>query len=89
MSEIKLEARDYLNHLNSNKQIIRLARYDGSSCIGRGHALILSDVDQVAVMLEDCGYSEDTKIFAGNLVNYLLHPEAEPKLVGTPATIRN
>jgi len=88
MDEIKLEARDYLNHLRAAAQILRLARYKGSECVGRGHALILNDVDRVAVMLEDCGDAADSGIRAGELVNYIVHPEAEPKLVGSPASIR-
>jgi hypothetical protein len=88
MDDIRLEARDYLNHLKGDGQILRLARYQGSECVGRGQALILNEDDRIAVMLEDCADPADTGIRAGDLVNYLTHPEAEPKLVGSPASIR-
>ena len=64
-----------------------MARYRETECVGRGHALILNDEDRVAVMLEDCGDPGDSGVRAGNLVNYLIHPEAEPKIVGNPASI--
>jgi hypothetical protein len=88
MDEIRLEARDYLNHLKSGGQILHLARFKGSECVGRGYALILTEEDRVAVMLEDCGDPMDTGIRAGDLVNYVTHPEAESKAVGSPASIR-
>lgn len=88
MIHLRLEARDYLNHLESSGQIIYLARFKEAECIGRGHALILNADDCVAVMLEDCGSPEITGVRAGYLVNYHSHPEAEPKMIGSPATIR-
>ncbi len=85
MADIKLEARDFLNYLQSGGRILRLARFEGLECVGRGQALILSDEDRIAVMLENCG---DSGVRAGDLVNYFIHPEAEPKIVGSPASIR-
>ena len=84
MDEIRLEARDYLNHLQAGGKILLMARYREDECVGRGRALILNGEDRVAVMLEDCGHSG---IRAGNLVNYIVHQEAEPKIVGNPASI--
>ena len=71
---------------DQHKQILLMARYRGGVCVGRGQALILNTVDRVAVMLEDCG---DTGVRAGNLVNYIVHPEAEPMIVGSPASCRD
>lgn len=88
MSVIKLEARDYLNYLQSGKRIRRLAMYKGTKCVGRGQALVLSEDDRIAVMLEDCGDPADSGVLAGNLVNYVDHPENESRIVGTPASVR-
>ena len=87
MDEIRLEARDYLNHLQAGEEILFMARYREDECVGRGRALILNGEDRVAVMLEDCGEPDVSGIRAGNLVNYIVHPEAEPKIVGNPASI--
>jgi hypothetical protein len=88
MDEIELEARDYLSRLTAGGQILCLARYESDQCIGRGRALVLAEQHRVAVMLEDCGDPRDSGIRAGNLVNYQTHPEAEPMVVGNPASIR-
>ncbi len=88
MDEIKLEAREYLNYLRSANQILRLARFQGKECVCHGDALILNERDGIAVMLEDCGCPKESGIRAGNLVNYVTHPEAEPKIVGSPASVR-
>ena len=83
---MKFEARDYLNYLQEEGEILRLARYDAEQCIGRGRALVLSREDGVAVMLEDCGST--TGIRGGDIVNFVEHPEAETKLVGSTASVR-
>ncbi len=85
---IHLEARDYLNHLQAGGRILFLARFREDECIGRGRALILNDEDRVAVMLEPCGEPKNSGVDAGDLVNYTVHTEAEPKIVGNPASIR-
>ncbi len=87
MDEIRLEARDYLNHLQAAGQILLLARYREAECVGRGRALILNHQDRVAVMLENCGEPKDSGVRAGHLVNYIEHPEAEPTIAGSPASI--
>jgi hypothetical protein len=83
-----MEAREYLDLLKDENAILRLAHYLEDTCDGRGHAVILDEEHQIAVMLEDCGSPEKTGIRAGYLVKYVLHPESEPKIVGSPATIR-
>ena len=88
MGKITLEARDYLNHLQSENRILHLVHFIGEYPDGRGRALVLNDEDRVAVMLEDCGDPTESGIHAGDLVNYVLHPEGEPKIVGSPATLR-
>ena len=89
MDEIRLEARDYLNHLTAEGQILRLVCFRDAECVGRGRGLVLNHDDRVPVMLEDCGDAEDSGIHAGDRVNYVTHPEAEPKLVGRPASVRS
>jgi hypothetical protein len=83
-----MEAKEYLDLLKDEKAILRFAHYRGDKCDGRGHAVIIDADQRIAVMLEDCGDAKDTGIGAGNIVKYLLHPEGEPKIVGTPATIK-
>ena len=83
---VRLDARDYLNHLKSSGQILYLAHYSGETCDGRGHGLIINRDDGIAVMLTDCG---NTEISAGDLVNFIEHPEAEPKIVGSGASFRD
>jgi hypothetical protein len=79
-----MEAKEYLDLLKDEKAIIRLAHFEQDKCDGRGYAVILDETHQIAVMLEHCG---DSSVRAGNLVKYVIHPEAEPKIVGTPASI--
>ena len=89
MSRIKFEAKDYVNYLSSEGKILSLVHYSGSDPDGRGRALIINEIDRVAVMLEDCGDPKETGIRAGYLVNYMKHPEGgETKIVGTPGKIR-
>ena len=88
MSDIRFEARDYLNYLQSGNQIIGVAHYTGTERDGKGRALILNSDDRVAVMLEDCGDPSDSGVRAGDLINYIQPPEAEPRIVGTPASVR-
>lgn len=82
-----MEAKEFLDLLRDDGDIIRLASYDGERCNGRGHAVIFSDEERIAVMLEDCGDANTTLVKAGALVQFVIHPEAEPKIVGTPAYI--
>lgn len=77
-----MDAKEYLDLLKDEKAIIRLAHFTDHQCDGRGHAVILDEEHQIAVMLEVCG---DSGIRAGHIVKYVIHPEAEPKIVGTPA----
>ena len=84
-----MEAREYLDLLKDENAILHLAHYSEDTCDGRGRAVILDEGHQIAVMLEDCGSPEMTGIRAGYLVKYIRHPESEePKIVGSPATIR-
>ncbi len=83
-----MEAKEYLDLLKDGSAILRLAHYSGDVCDGRGQGLIIDEEQQIAVMLEDCGFPKDTGIRAGCLVKYVLHPEGEPKIVGSPATVR-
>lgn len=80
-----MEAKEYLDLLVDEKVILRLAHYNGERCDGRGHAVVISEDHQIAVMLEDCG--SDSGIRTGDFVKYIRHPEAEPKIVGSPARI--
>jgi len=84
-----MEAREYLDLLKDEKAILYLAYYEGDQCDGRSHAVILDEEDQIAVMLENCGNKKPPQILAGDFVKYVLHPEAEPKIVGTPARLRS
>jgi len=85
--EFDMEAKEYLDLLKDDNAIIRLAHYDGERCDGRGNAVILDEEHQIAVMLENCGFPSATRIIAGAIVKFVKHPEAEPKIVGTPAYI--
>ena len=80
-----MEAKEYLDLLKDKKAILRLAHYSGDACDGRGRAVIINEEHRVAIMVEDCGNPDRTGIKAGAVVNFILHPEAEPKLVGSPA----
>lgn len=80
-----MEAKEYLDLLRDDEAIIRLAHYDGDRCDGRGSAVIIDEEHQIAVMLLDCGDPEATGVRAGAIVKYFPHPEAEPRIVGSPA----
>jgi hypothetical protein len=83
-----MDAREYLDLLRDENALLRLAHFVGDKCDGRGYAVIIDEEHQIAVMLEDCGFPEETGIHAGYLVKYVTHPESEPRIVGSPATIR-
>jgi len=80
-----MEAKEYLDLLRDDQEIIRLAHYVDDKCDGRGQAVVIDEGHQIAVMLEDCGSPETTRVKAGAIVKFVTHPEAEPKIVGTPA----
>lgn len=80
-----MEAKEYLDRLRDKKAIIHLAHYDGDRCDGRGKAFVIDEEHQIAVMLQDCGDPDETLIKAGAVVKFILHQEAEPKIVGSPA----
>jgi hypothetical protein len=80
-----VEAKEYLDLLRDENAVICLAHYDGDKCDGRGEAVIIDEERQIAVMLHDCGDPQRTLIKAGALVKFIKHPEAEPKIVGSPA----
>ncbi|MEZ6052550.1 MAG: hypothetical protein R3C02_14375 [Planctomycetaceae bacterium] len=82
-----MEAKEYLDLLRDEKDIIRLAHYADDRCDGRGNAVIIDTEHNIAVMMEDCGDPDATLIKAGALVQYIEHPEAEPKIVGSPAYV--
>ena len=83
-----MEAREYLDAAKDAGLVIRLAAYTGSECVGRGRALVLDQENRIAVMLENCGDATDSGVVAGDIVGYFLHPEAEPRITGSPATVR-
>ena len=56
--------------------------------LGKDRLSIIDEEHQIAVMLEDCGSPSETGIHNGYIVKYVLHPESEPKIVGSPASIR-
>ena len=83
-----MEAREYFDLLKDEKAIIRLSHFTQDECDGRGHAVIFDKEHQIAIMLEDCGTATETDVWTGDFVKFVIHPEAEPKIVGTPARFR-
>ena len=82
-----MEARAYLDQLLDQGKIIRLTHMDGERRVGQGHAIILDEKLQIAVMIEGCGTSALTEIRPGDLVEFLSLPDAESRIVGPPARI--
>lgn len=82
-----MEAKEYLDLLRDKDNIVRLAHYTDDKCDGRGRAVVIDPTHNIAVMLEDCGDANVTLIKAGAVVQFIEHPEAESKIVGTPAYI--
>ena len=82
-----MEAKEYLDFLRDENAILPLAHYDGDRCDGRGDALIINEEHQIAVMLKDCGDPDTTLVKSGAIVKFVRHPEAEPKIVGSPAYV--
>lgn len=80
-----MEAKEYLDLLRDENAIVRLAHYDGERCDGRADAVIIDEDHQIAVMLANCGDPNVTKVAGGAIVKFIRHPEAEPKIVGSPA----
>ena len=79
-----MEAKEYLDLLRDEKAVLRLAHYEGDHCNGRGDAVVIDEEHQIAVMIQDCGDPDETLIKAGAIVKFIKHPEAEPKIVGSP-----
>ena len=81
-----MEAKEYLDLLRDDKAILSLAHFQGDRCDGVGVAVVIDEEHQIAVMLSDCGDANETKIKAGAIVKYVVHPEVpNPKIVGSPA----
>lgn len=83
-----MEAREFLDAAEDAGLILRLAHYIGSECVGRGPALVVDHEGNIAVMLENCGNPSVTGIRAGDIVGFFPHPEAEPRIAGSPASVR-
>ena len=72
--------------LRDDNALLRLSHFDDDGkCDGRGEAVILDEEHSIAVMLGPCGDPNVTRIDAGAIVKFVRHPEAESKIVGTPA----
>ncbi|MGE0374410.1 MAG: hypothetical protein AB7I48_11260 [Planctomycetaceae bacterium] len=81
-----MDAKEFLDCARDDGDIVRLFHFDRSGkSKGFGTALIVDDENRIAVMLGDCGTVDETKVKAGAIVKYAVHPEAESRLVGTPA----
>ncbi len=55
-------SRGYPDLLKREDALLRVARYDGDHCIGRSWVVMLDEPHQIAVMLEDCGFADETNI---------------------------
>ena len=83
-----MEAKEYLDLLRDDGDIIRVAKYDDAAvCIGRGIAEIIDHEHNIAAMLGDCGFPNKSKIKAGAIIKFQSHPEVpnESRIVGSPA----
>lgn len=83
-----MDARAYLTQAKATKRIIRVARYERDRCVGRGYAIIVDEAQLIAVMLEDCGDPDNSRVRAGDLVQYAMYADAELRIEGEPADIR-
>lgn len=83
-----MEAKEYLDLLRDENTILRLTHYSGEDPDGSGDAVVIDEEHQIAVMLQDCGDPDETFVKAGAIVKFIRHPEAEPKIVGSPAYAR-
>ena len=81
-----MDAREYHDLLRDDNAFIRLSHWnEDGQCDGRCQAVILDVDHQIAITLQPCGDPNETKIDTGAIVKFILHPEAEPKIVGAPA----
>jgi len=81
---LTMDAQQFVDSLRRTQAWIRLAHFDGDRCDGRGWALVLSDDQGIAVMVEDCGAPETTSIKAGAFVRFSRPRKKEPRIVGPP-----
>lgn len=76
-----MTARDILGECERQGQIITVGRFEGTECLGRGKALVIYSILDpdipygppncgCAVMVEDCGFAEETSVPAGALVRF-------------------
>jgi hypothetical protein len=80
-----MDAKQFVDSLRGTRAWIRLAHFAGDQCDGRGWAMVLSEDQGIAVMVEDCGAPETTSIQAGAFVNFSCPRKKEPRIVGLPA----
>jgi hypothetical protein len=80
-----MDAQEFVDGFRDTRALIRLSHFSGNRCDGRGWALILSDDDGIAIMIEDCGEPETTFVKAGAVVNFTCPPRKQPRIVGEAA----
>jgi hypothetical protein len=88
-----MEAREFVDLLKDEKRIVRVAAYgtrlvngrEEEQCIGRGHAVVIDERENIAILVEDCGTPYESGAARGAIVRFSSHPEAEPRIIGSPA----
>lgn len=87
-----MDAKEYLSFARDERRTIQLAHYNvNGQCDARGLGLIIDAVNQIAVVLTDCGNADETAVKAGALVKFVkpLEEPNEVKIIGEPAYARD
>jgi hypothetical protein len=80
-----MDAREIVDELRDSGEIFEIEHFNADGeCDGRGTALLIDEENQIAVMVSPC-HPEMTGVDTGAFVSFSKHPEAPPRIVGSPA----
>jgi hypothetical protein len=82
-----MDAQEFVNSIRNTNRLVRLAHYSEDKCDGRGNAIVVDPENSIAVIVDMGGIPEMTQIIPGAVVQFSRHPEAEPRIIGSPAYV--
>jgi hypothetical protein len=84
--EIYMDAKEFLDLLKDDGDVIPIHYYQDGISNGFGYAVVIDHEESIAVFVTDCGDIRTTRCPRGTFVKFATHPEVPwAKVVGSPA----